>query len=197
MRLPIAAGSLLIAGVFLPAVALAHTQTCVPGFTAGFFHPLTGVDHLLAMAAVGWWSAIVRSRHWWAIPVSFAVAVLAGALIGASGAIAIAGAETMVALSLVVLGALLAFSIRLSTPLACVVAGVLALSHGYVHGVELPLCHSGYGWLVGMMAATLLLHMAGALAGLTVAGRRFDVSRLAGVTTAVVGSVLLAMPVLV
>lgn len=182
---------IVAATALLPALAMAHAGHCGHGFASGIVHPFTGIDHLLAMAAVGWWSATSLDRRWWIVPMTFAGSTLLGALIGLYGVMHLPAGETMIALSLVVLGGLLMRKQRLPTAAACAVAGVFALFHGYAHGVEMPACGMGEQWLVGMVSATALLHLGGALAG-KFATRHADwTTRLAGGVTAITGVALL------
>ncbi|WP_049622267.1 HupE/UreJ family protein [Frateuria defendens] len=185
------------AALALPAVALAHPGGCTDGLGAGLAHPFTGLDHLLAMAAVGWWSAVTQARRWWAVPLAFAGATLLGALLGATGVLALPVVEGVIALSLVVLGGLLLAKQRLPLAVACGVAGAFALFHGYAHGAEMPAtCRlgasaAGAHWLAGMVAATALLHLGGALAGRLAARHADWATRLAGAGTALTGAALL------
>lgn len=183
---------IVAAAALLPALAMAHPGQCGHGFASGIAHPFTGIDHLLAMAAVGWWSASALDRRWWLVPISFASATLLGALIGWYGVLALPASETMIALSLFALGGLLLARQHLPTVAACAIAGVFALFHGYAHGIEMPSCGMGGQWLTGMVAATVLLHLGGALAG-KMASRHADwATRLAGGVTALTGVALLA-----
>jgi urease accessory protein len=176
----------------LPTIASAHPGHGPLDFSAGLLHPLTGIDHLLAMVAVGWWSASTRTRRWWWVPAAFASGTLTGALIGLSG-LSIPATETAIALSLVVLGALMLKRQRLSLRSAMLLAGSLALFHGYAHGHEVPASLNTYSWLAGMVAATLLLHLSGAVAGLITRNQPWA-SRTAGTGVAMCGVVLLVLP---
>lgn len=182
--------TILIAALgLLPAVALAHPGHDTPGFVAGLMHPVAGIDHLLAMVAVGWWSAAVQSRRWWLVPAAFASSMLAGALLGLAGFQAPA-TEALVALSPLVIGGLMLMRRTLSLASASVLAGSLALFHGHAHGSELPASGDTAAWLLGMIAATLLLHLAGA--ALALASRRDPRAlRVAGALVTVAGAGLL------
>ncbi len=176
----------------LPGAALAHPGLCSQGLAAGVAHPLLGVDHLLAMVAVGWWSAASLSKRWWLVPLAFVSCLLLGALAGWYGAIRLPASETLIALSLVVFGGLLVLGRQLPLPAACAVAGGFALFHGYAHGVEMPGCGMGAAWLAGMVAATALLHLGGAVAGGFAVRHARWASRLAGTATALTGMALIA-----
>lgn len=140
------------------------------GLAAGMIHPLTGADHLLAMLAVGLWSGFAMPRRLWAGAASFMAAMTAGAGLGLAG-VALPMAETLIALSVVVFGAmtLSAQAGRGAGAGLAVIAG-LALVHGYAHGIEAtgPVA----AFLAGMLVSTAALHLAGiALARAIATGR--------------------------
>ncbi len=176
----------------VPAIASAHPGHGPLDFSAGLLHPLTGIDHLLAMVAVGWWSASTQTRRWWLVPAAFASGTLAGALIGLSK-VSIPLTETAIALSLVVLGALMLKRQRLSLQSAMLLAGTLALFHGYAHGHEMPASLNTFSWLAGMVASTLMLHLSGAAAGILTRSQPWAL-RTAGAVVALCGAVLLVVP---
>lgn len=127
--------------------ALAHTGegAHTHGFLSGFAHPFTGLDHLLAMVAVGAWS--VRQQHGRWLPATFIGMLMAGMAAGAAG-IAAPGLETGVALSVALLGVLMAMAARLPAAPAAAMVGVFAVLHGNAHGLELPQAGSALGLLV-------------------------------------------------
>jgi urease accessory protein len=180
--------SLGIAALALPALALAHVGAdggTHHGFAAGFAHPFTGLDHLLAMLLVGVCSAALGRRCWLA-PAAFVTMLSLGALSASAGWV-VPSVEPGIALSLVVLGGWLAS--RSAWPAAAMtsVAGLFALFHGAAHGVELK----GIEALAGMMLATALLHAAGLLAGLHLRQRSVWWPRAAGAAVSLFGVVLL------
>jgi len=143
----------------LPALALAHPGAdggAHHGWLAGFLHPFTGADHLAAMLAVGAWSGLTAQRAWRA-PAAFATMLLIGALLAAAG-VGLPAVEAMIALSLIVLGGLLALRIGLGHAAGVLLVGGLALFHGAAHGLELAGSASA---LAGMIAGTVVLHGAG------------------------------------
>ncbi|MCK7499051.1 MAG: HupE/UreJ family protein [Comamonadaceae bacterium] len=148
---------------FAAAPAFAHTGHDTATLFAGLAHPL-GLDHLLAMVAVGLWSAAaLRGTQRLAGPALFMAALLAGATAGAAG-IGHALVEPAIAASVVVLGLMLAFARR---PLAA--GGLLAVAvagslHGLAHGAELPMAGGFAGYAAGFLVATALLHAAGSAA---------------------------------
>jgi len=155
------------------------------GFFSGLLHPMSGLDHLAAMLAVGLWSATTSARRAWAAPLAFALALLAGAWLAQSG-LAFAAVEPMIAASLLVVGLLLATQARLHASIGAVLVGYFALFHGAAHGQEL----GGGAALLGMVAGTALLHLAGLGAGLALRERAAWAPRVAGVAVAASGAAL-------
>ncbi len=143
--------------VFAPAAALAHPgHDGAGGLVHGFMHPLTGIDHVLAMIAVGVLAAQYGGRALWLVPMSFLVAM------GAAGAIGMAGiplqiVEVGIGLSVIVLGLMIAFQIKPPTLVAMVAVGFFALFHGYAHGSEMPNDQAGLSFAAGFLVATALL----------------------------------------
>lgn len=175
------------------SAALAHSGLDAGehhGFLSGFLHPMSGLDHLGAMLAVGLWSATTTARPWVA-PLSFAFTLLVGALLGQSGW-GLAGVEPMIVASLLVVGLLLAAQTRLPVALGASLVGAFALFHGVAHGQEL----NGSAALWGMVVGTALLHSMGLAAGLALGQRHRWVPRAAGVAVAASG-VVLGWPLLV
>lgn len=161
------------------------------GFAAGFAHPLTGLDHLLAMVAVGLWASQLGGRALWLLPLTFPVVMAAGAALGFAG-VTLPGVELGITASVLVLGAAIALTWRPSLAASLPLIGLFALLHGYAHGVELPAQASALDYAAGFVAATLALHLAGLAIGL--AANRLPVrfaARTAGGAIAAVGAVLL------
>lgn len=153
--------------LFLPLVAAAHVgaEHAQAGFFQGFLHPLTGVDHLLAMVAVGLWSSRTAPRADWRLyavaPATFAGLLVLGALL-VGQPVSLPAIEPMIAASVLVFGLLIALRLTWPTAAGAALVGVFALFHGAAHGQELE----GGAALLGMALATLLLHCAGIAAGL-------------------------------
>jgi urease accessory protein len=166
----------LVATVVLaPVAAFAHTgHDDASGLLHGLNHPITGIDHVLAMVAVGVLAAQLGGRALCLVPLSFvAVMTVAGAL-GMAGT-PLPLAELGIALSVVALGLAIAFPRRLSALAAMALVGFFALFHGYVHGAEMPAEISAFSYAAGFLAATALLHAIGAGLGLVLGlegGRR-------------------------
>jgi urease accessory protein len=165
---------------------LAHTSS----FTAGFTHPIGGTDHVLAMVAVGLLAAIAGGRALWLLPLSFVGTMMAGGAIGLSGA-NLAGAETAIALSVLVFGAMVAWQKAIPTAAAATIVALFALFHGFAHGTEMPLSASGFAYSAGFVAATALLHGAGIGLGVIMAKATRHMTTAAGGALALAGLGLL------
>lgn len=129
------------------------------GFAAGFAHPYGGFDHLLAMVAVGLFAARQNGMLRWALPTGFVAAMLAGALLGAQG-FAMPQLESGVAASVLILGLLVAFMVRLPVTAAMALVVVMALFHGQAHQAEMP-AGSLFDFAAGFAIATASLHLFG------------------------------------
>ncbi len=144
----------------LPGAALAHTGLAASGFASGFVHPFGGLDHVLAMFAVGLWAARLGGRATWAVPAAFVVVMAAGAAAAMVG-LALPPVEVGVAGSLLVLGAVIALDARLSLASALPLVAVLAVFHGFAHGAEA----AGAAYGLGFALATAALHGLGLACG--------------------------------
>ena len=131
---------------------------------AGFSHPLLGWDHLLAMLAVGLWAAQQNGRFVWRLPMVFLAMMIIGVIVAGAG-VALPALETGIASSLLVLGLLLAFAIRLPLISSTTLVGVFALFHGYAHGVEMPQVASAVTYGLGFIFTTTVLHIFGVRLG--------------------------------
>jgi len=159
---------LLALGAFLPTAAFAHILPGTGhGLTDGLAHPFSGLDHLLAMFAVGLWAASYRGRALWLIPLTFVSVMALGGVIGLAGVpLPVAIAEVAIALSVLVLGCLIATKAQFKLSWSMAIVGAFALFHGYAHGHEMPASASAVGFSAGFLTSTLLLHAAGVGAGL-------------------------------
>jgi urease accessory protein len=190
-------GVLAIAGLAAfsaAAPALAHpgVHHVAMSVATGFAHPFSGLDHMLAFAAIGLWSAQYHGRTAWILPLLFVTTMTLGALAGLAG-MRIPGIEAGIAASVAILGLLVAFSIRMPLAASGALVSVFALMHGYAHGVELPQQMSAASYIAGFAIATGLLHLIG-FAAASVAGRLAagGATRLAGIGIAATGAYLLA-----
>lgn len=179
---------LVVVALLAAGAAQAHTFGAEgAGFVAGFAHPLGGLDHLLAMVAVGLWASQLGGRALWLVPSAFVGAMAVGGLIGMAG-VEIGGIEQMILASVLVLGLVVAMAFRIRTDLAMGLVGLFALFHGMAHGLELPEASAPLGYAVGFVLATALLHGVGIAAGL-IASTRLSVlaTRAAGAVVALAG----------
>jgi urease accessory protein len=157
---------LALAGVLavVPALAFAHTGHGALGFGLGLGHPMTGIDHILAMVAVGIFAANLGGRALWAVPLTFMALMALGGALGFAG-MRLPFVEIGIALSIVVLG--LVVAVRYEWPVAGAMSlvGLFAIFHGHAHGAEMPVDASGAAYAVGFVFATGLLHLAGIAIG--------------------------------
>lgn len=186
----------LFALCLIPTAALAHTGVgATSGFMHGFMHPLGGLDHLLAMVLVGMFAYQLGGRAMWLVPATFIAVMAVGGFLGIAG-IPVPFVEIGIALSVVVLGAIVAFGVKAPVAVAMGVVGLFAVFHGHAHGTEMPLDSSGAVYGAGFMLATALLHAAGVgigfLIGMTSRTYGASVYRLAGGLASVAGVALLA-----
>jgi urease accessory protein len=183
-RLTIAFGIAVLA----TTAAQAHTGLgTTSGFLAGVMHPLTGIDHLLAMMAVGFWAAQRGGKALWLWPATFVGSMVAGGALGMAG-VPVPFVEQGIQGSLVVLGLLVALGARPSLAIGCALIGLAGIFHGHAHGAEAPETASGLEYAAGFVVATASLHAAGV--GLAVLASRLAATvlvRAAGVVTALVG----------
>lgn len=150
----------------IAAPAEAHIGTGLPGgFASGFRHPFTGIDHLLAMVAVGLWGAFLKRPLIYVLPVIFPLMMVFGAIFGMYS-VPWARVEMGVAASVLVLGCCILFALRAPVWLACSIVAGFALFHGYAHGKELPSAADPIGYSVGFVLATGSLHILGITVGL-------------------------------
>ena len=171
-----------------PAFAHPGDHHVVTSLAAGFVHPFSGLDHLLAFGAVGLWAAQYRGRATWQLPLLFLVVMAFGALLPLAG-MTIPGAETGIAASVAILGLLIVFAFKVPTWAGVTILSTFAVLHGYAHGVELPQNASAALYGIGFIAATALLHLGGFVIGTGIAGKAV---RFAGAGIAATGVCLLA-----
>ena len=179
---------LLLLLLVLPSTASAHSESGgIGGFISGFKHPLTGLDHVVAMVAVGLWGAFLGGRAMWTLPVVFPMVMAFGGALGVLG-IPLPGVETGIALSGIVLGLMVCLAAKPPLWVATAIVGIFAIFHGHAHGTELPSAANPITFAVGFVVSTGLLHLAGIAFGLLVKWPwgRFAV-RTGGVVIALVG----------
>lgn len=141
--------------------ALAHPQKGeAVGFLTGFRHPISGLDHVLAMVAVGLWGAQLGAPAIWLLPVAFPMVMAMGGMLGLMG-VPLPGIEYGIAASAILLGAAVLFELRPPLAIAAILVGFFAIFHGYAHGTELPPGQSALLYSMGFVIATGCLHAAG------------------------------------
>jgi urease accessory protein len=179
----------LLALSWVPSLALAHpNHDLTHDFGAGFMHPLTGVDHLLAMLAVGLWAAHLGKRAVWLLPIAFPLAMLVGAALSVVG-IALPAIEPAIALSVLMLGGLVAFRVRIQDALAAMLVAAFAVFHGYAHANEADSFAASFA--SGFVVATLLLHLVGIALAAALMKHDMRNMRLAGSVIGAAGVALL------
>ncbi|WP_295884568.1 HupE/UreJ family protein [uncultured Thiohalocapsa sp.] len=147
--------------LLIPLIALAHVEGgAAGGFLSGFGHPISGLDHVLAMVAVGLWGAQLSAPAIWLLPVAFPIMMAFGGLLGLSG-VELPAVEVAIALSAVILGALILGAIRVPLAAALLLVGFFAVFHGHAHGTEMTAGQSAILYSIGFVIATGLLHAAG------------------------------------
>lgn len=189
---------ILAAALFsvMASPAFAHLNPAEHGsFAAGFSHPLSGADHILAMVAVGLWASMLGGRALVAVPVSFVGVMLLGFVAALSG-VSLPYVEPVILASVIVLGLFVAMAFHASTLTAALIVGFFAFFHGYAHGGEIgSAAFLSYG--AGFALATALLHTAGIGVGLAAGhmlkGRTGQIAmRMAGGFAALSGLYLMA-----
>ena len=160
---------LIFAALLAPMPALAHEGgDHVHGLLAGLAHPIGGLDHVLAMLAVGLWAGICGGRATWLLPLGFLGGMALGGVLGIAG-IGLPMVEAGILASVIILGTLVAASARLSLLAALPLVAVFGLLHGNAHGLELAEGNGALGYALGFLAATAALHGAGVLGALRLA----------------------------
>ena len=159
-KFPIVAASFLF-----PATAFAHSGAPGHDLAYGFAHPLGGLDHVLAMVAVGILAALIGRRAIWALPLSFVAMMVAGFGLGMMH-LNLPLAELGIAVSVIAIGGAIAWAGALSLPAAMALVGVFSVFHGYAHGIEAPADLSVLPFVAGFVTATALLHALGVVSAL-------------------------------
>jgi urease accessory protein len=155
-----------LTALFLAGTVQAHTFGAHgAGFATGMAHPFIGLDHLLAMLAVGVWAAQLGGRAIWRVPLAFMTMMALGSMF-ALGGLPLPAVETGIASSVLVLGLLIAVAARFPLVASMLLVGVFSLFHGHAHGQELPQAASALLYSLGFLLATGLLHATGAGLGI-------------------------------
>lgn len=180
----------------ISTAALAHTGVgATAGFTAGFSHPIGGLDHILAMVGVGLFAWMLKGRALWLVPAAFVAMMAVGGVLGMFQ-VPVPMVELGIALSIVVIGGLVTLGKSIPVAAAMAIVGVFAIFHGHAHGAEMPAAMSGLSYGIGFIAATALLHTVGIATGLAIGkageARGFQVARVGGAAMAAIGVAIVA-----
>ena len=186
------AGIVSVFAVVFAGAAFSHSGEGInTGFASGFWHPILGWDHVVAMVAVGIWGAFLGRPAIWVLPVVFPLVMAFGGALGVIG-VPLPAVEAGIALSGVVLGLLIAFAVSAPIWVAAVIVGIFAIFHGHAHGTELPEAFSAYGYAVGFVVGTGMLHLVGIAIGfLTATDAGKLAARAVGAVIALVGAAYL------
>lgn len=188
LRQSVARAAVIAYALLAASPAIAHSDPSLGGgFTAGFRHPLSGPDHMLAMVSVGLWGAFLGRPLIFVLPMLFPAMMAIGGAIGMIG-IPVPPVEIGIALSVIVLGSAIAAKWAPTVAIAVGVVAVFALFHGYAHGHELPSIADPITYSLGFVIATGMLHIVGIGIG-TIGRSPLGVAaiRIAGATIAAVG----------
>jgi len=186
-RLAIAAAAILAATPAFAHVGAGPTA----GFVAGFTHPLSGVDHVTVMVAVGLWAALKGGRALWAWPVAFVAVMLVGGALGMAH-VPLPFVEPAIMASVVALGILVAIAADLPVWTGAAIVGLFALFHGHAHGTEVAENLAGIQYMAGFATATALLHAVGIALAVTLGTRFRPLVRIVGAGCAMIGVALAA-----
>jgi urease accessory protein len=191
-------GGLVVAMAMLagdPALAHIVDGSATGGFLGGFAHPLFGLDHVVAMIAVGLWGAFLGPPAIWLLPIAFPLVMAFGGAIAILG-VPVPGVEIGIALSAIVLGGMIALAARPPLVGAALIVAAFAIFHGHAHGAELPPGSDAVAFSVGFVMATGLLHLTGIAFGLLT---RWPIGRVGvratGIGIVLVGAVFLSKAV--
>jgi urease accessory protein len=177
--------------LFAAQIAQAHPgHAGHGGLTGGFAHPFSGIDHILAMIAVGILATQIGGKALWMLPMTFVALMAGGGLLNLAG-LPVPFVEQGIMASVLVFGLLIALSIRLPLVMPLVLVGIFAIFHGFAHVAEMHAGMSPAGYAIGFIAATTILHAIGIT--LDLAARRLasiNFVRLAGAAIAACGLLL-------
>jgi urease accessory protein len=181
---------LLALSVYIPSAYAHSLGNESMSLLNGLFHPLMGLDHILAMIAVGLWAAQLGGSALWRLPLSFMSMMVLAAVIAANG-FSLPSAELLIAASVVCLGCLIALGIRLPLLVSMGLVGLFAMLHGYAHGLEMPHEQSAIYYGSGFVVATALLHITGIVLGKATTHQTL-LSRLSGLMITLAGLYLVS-----
>ncbi|CAN5170209.1 HupE/UreJ family protein [soil metagenome] len=179
---PVAAAFALAAGPASAHIGIGDTS----GFFAGFEHPLSGLDHMTVMIAVGLWAALKGGKALWLWPASFVGVMIVGGILGMLG-VAVPFVEPGILASVVALGLLVALAVDLPVAAGAAIIGLFALFHGHAHGTAVPETGSGLLYLAGFALTTATLHSVGIAAAVFLGVHFRNLVRVAGAACVAIG----------
>ena len=186
---------LLIAGLMMTAtLAIAHPghgEQVSNGFLSGFLHPMMGLDHLLAMGAVGFWSIRQNTTMKRGTPLFVVGGMIVGASLAWAG-VSLAGIETGIAMSVLLVGVLIATLAKLPTAIGGTLVALFMVAHGYAHGTEMTQGSSLLLYMAGFVVATLAITFVGRGLGTMMLKADNRITRALGGEVAIIGGVLAA-----
>ena len=187
--------SIIVLTLGMSGAAFAHTgHGAAFSFSSGFLHPFGGLDHVLAMIAVGLLAAQLGGRALWLVPGAFVTVMALAAAAGVSG-LPLLGTEYVISLSIVAISLPVALALGMPVALAMALVGVFAIFHGHAHGAEIPVEAAAAPYVAGFALATALIHAAGISFGMALgrlaAGR--PALRMAGGGMVLAGCILAAV----
>lgn len=159
-----AGAAAFLSALLHPTAAFAHFGSAGTGFLTGFFHPVLGLDHLLAMVSVGILSAQMGGRAVWAVPATFVLVMAVGGALGAVGA-PVPLVEYGIVISVIALGAAIASGEKMAPKVGYGFVGMFAIFHGHAHGAEIPAIAQPLLYTAGFMLSTACLHLIGVVIG--------------------------------
>ncbi|TPL77386.1 HupE/UreJ family protein [Mesorhizobium sp. B2-3-15] len=177
--------AILLVAAAMPAyahVGIGTTSSAMAGFT----HPLSGLDHMTVMLAVGLWAALKGGKAIWVWPAAFVGVMLGGAALGTAH-VPLPFVEPGILASVVALGLLVALAVDLPVSAGVAIIGLFALLHGHAHGTDVPENAGGLEYMAGFAVATVLLHAIGIAVGLGLGMRSRGVARVMGAACAAIG----------
>ncbi len=154
-----------VALLAFPSPLAAHEGGAAAGLLSGLLHPISGLDHVLAMLAVGIWGAQMGPPAIWVLPVTFPMVMAFGGMLSLVG-VPVPGVEIGIGLSALLLGSMVALERRPDLRVAAALVGFFAIFHGYAHGAELPEGQNGILYSIGFVVSTGTLHASGIGVGL-------------------------------
>ncbi len=177
-------------GTAFAHVGLGH----VAGFTHGFLHPFSGLDHIIAMVAVGLYAAHLGGRNLWLVPSAFVGTMIVGGALGYLG-VPLPLVERGIGVSVVIMSLAVAAGVNLPTGAAMALVSLFALFHGHAHGSEGTALASFLPYAAGFVMATASLHFVGIGLGLGLdrpgTSTSLALKRAIGVSGAIAGVAIL------